>query len=227
MDTLCINCGSQVTTDFCPECGQKSRIHRISISHLAHEVAHTFWHLEKGIIFTLKELALHPGQMQQSYLAGYRVKYQKPFSFFAITGTICALALYLIYKNAPNKTEEAFYKQYYFLVQAALVPFYALTTYLLFRSPRLYYAEALVMNVYMLGFMSVCIIPINLLSFFLPNGPISLMEIAFLLTYNIWTYLKFFREEKMGWVIVKSVVCIIASYILFQYVSRMVMAWLL
>lgn len=201
-------------------------VHRISMPHLLHEVAHTFWHLEKGILFTLKDLALRPGYMQQKYLSGHRRHYQKPFSFFAITGTICALALYLIYRHAPNKTEEAFYKHYYFFVQAALVPFYALTTYLLFRNPKLFYAEALVMNVYMLGFMSVCIIPINCFSFLFPNGVISLMEVIFLLGYNIWTYLNFFHDKRIAWVIIKSIACIIGSYLMFQVVSNWIMTWL-
>ena len=64
------------------------------------------------------------------------------------------------------------------MVQAAMLPFFALTTYLLFKSPDLYYAEALVMHVYLLGFTSVCIVPINALSFFFPNLVISLLEVT-------------------------------------------------
>ncbi|HEX7902255.1 MAG TPA: DUF3667 domain-containing protein [Chitinophagaceae bacterium] len=220
----CQNCGSQGDQKFCPNCGQVLEYKRINLPHLVHEVTHTFWHLEKGFLFTLKELAVSPGIMQKKYLSGLRLHYQKPFPLFAISGTIGALCLYLIYKNAAN-TDQFFYKHYYFLVQATMLPLYALITYLLFKSPQLYYAEALVLNVYMVGFMSIMIIPINVLSFFLPNGVISLIEVIFLLGYNIWTYLNFFSNKAGWWVVVKSIASIIISYLLFNYASRLVMEW--
>ena len=165
--------------------------------------------------------------MQKKYLSGIRLHYQKPFPLFAISGTICALALFLIYQAAPNKSDQFFYKHYYFLVQAAMLPFYALITYLLFKSPKLFYAEALVLNVYMVGFMSVFIVPINALSFILPNGVISLMEIIFLAGYNVWTYLNFFEGKRSWWIVVKSILSIVISYLVFNYSSRLVMYWLM
>ena len=58
-----------------------------------------------------------------------------------------------------------------------MLPFFAVITYLLFKSRNLYYAEALVMNVYMLGFTSIFIVPINSLSLFIPTGAISFSKI--------------------------------------------------
>lgn len=222
---VCQNCGAEGDQVYCPQCGQALTAKRISMHHLMHEVAHTFWHLEKGFLYTLKELAIHPGTMQRKYLSGIRLRYQKPFPLFTICVTICALALYLIYLHAPVQTDQYFYKHYYFIVQAAMLPFYALITYLLFKSRDLYYAEALVMTVYMLGFMSVFIVPINALSYFLPNGIISLLEVIFLVTYNIWTNLNFFKGKAVWWVIVKTIITIVSSYLLFQFASNLVMNW--
>jgi len=195
--------------------------------HVVHEVAHTFWHLEKGFLYTLKELATHPGTMQRQYLSGIRLRYQKPFPLFAISVTICALSLYFIYLHAPKQTDQYFYKHYWFMVQAAMLPFYALTTYILFKSPSLYYAESLVMTTYMLGFMQVFIIPINALSYFLPAGMISLLEITFLVTYNIWTNLNFFKGKAVWWVVIKSIISLVVSYLLFNLASNLVMDWLM
>lgn len=222
---VCQNCGYEGAEKFCSKCGQVLLTKRISLPQLFHEVMHTFIHLEKGFQYTLKELAINPGLMQRKYLSGLRLNYQKPFSMFAISGTFCALSLFIIYRNAPDATEQYFYKNYYFLVQAFLLPFYAFITYILFKSPKLYYAEALVMNVYMLGFMSVLIIPINCFSFFLNNGIISITEIIFLLFYNVWTFLNFFNYKPAVWVIIKSFVSIIICYLLFQFASRLVMSW--
>ena len=221
----CQNCGAEGDQKYCPTCGQALRAERISMHSLLHEIAHTFWHFEKGFLYTLKELAINPGTTQRKYLSGIRLRYQKPFPLFAISVTFCALALFFIYRNAPNQSEQFFYKHYFFMVQAAMLPFFALITYILFKSRDLYYAEALVMNVYLLGFTSVCIVPINALSFFLPNGVISLLEVIFLITYNIWTNLNFFKGRSVWWIIVKSIIGIIASYLLFNFTSRLVMQW--
>src|SRR5678810_104292 len=49
---ICQNCGSAGNQKYCPGCGQPLLPERISIHYLLHEVAHTFWHLEKGFIYT-------------------------------------------------------------------------------------------------------------------------------------------------------------------------------
>src|ERR1041384_3171395 len=94
---ICQNCGIEGSEIYCGQCGQPLEIKRVTAQHLLHEVAHTFWHLEKGFLYTLKELATTPGTMQRKYLSGIRLRYQKPFPLFAISVTIAALALYLIY----------------------------------------------------------------------------------------------------------------------------------
>ena len=221
---VCQNCGGEGDQKYCPNCGQALQIERININSLLHEVAHTFWHLEKGFLYTLKELAIRT--TQRKYLSGIRIRYQKPFPLFAISVTFCALALFFIYRNAPNQSYQYFYKHYWLMVHAAMLPFFALITYILFKSRNLYYAEALVMNVYLLGFTSVCIVPINALSFFLPNLFIDLFEVIFLVIYNIWTNLNFFKGEVVWWIIVKSIVGIVASYLLLQVISNLVMQWL-
>ena len=142
---ICQNCGHEGEFVYCSNCGQPLTAKRIDMTHLFHEVSHTFWHIEKGFLYTLKELATKPGTMQRIYLSAIRLHYQKPFPLFAISGSFCALALFFIYRNAPGQSEQYFYKNYYFLVQTAMLPFYAFITYILFKSPKLYYAEALVM----------------------------------------------------------------------------------
>jgi hypothetical protein len=222
---ICQNCGFDANGVYCSQCGQPLTAKRITVHHMLHEVAHTFWHLEKGFLYTLKELAIHPGTMQRKYLSGFRLNFQKPFPLYAISISFFALALYLIYLHAPNQSYQDFYKHYFFLVQTSMLPFYALITYLLFYNTHLNYAEALVMNVYMLGFTSVIIVPINLLSYIFPNIVISAIEILFLVTYNMFTYVNFFKEKKAWWVIVKSILSIVAGYLLFQVISNLVMEW--
>jgi hypothetical protein len=103
---------------------------------ILHDVTHTFTHMEMGFLYTLKELAIHPGKMQRRYLAGDRVKHQKPFSMFFISATFTSLAFYWIaHRSVLTHEDEArnyFFKNYFVFLQVFLLPFciYRLVTFL-------------------------------------------------------------------------------------------------
>ena len=88
---ICQNCGAEGDQKYCPGCGQVLQAERIGMHTLLHEVD-TFWHFEKGFLHTMKEPAINPGTTQRKYLSGIRLRYQKPFSLFAIPSPFCALA---------------------------------------------------------------------------------------------------------------------------------------
>ena len=223
----CKNCDQEGDEKFCSRCGQVLVATRISLPHIIHEVIHTFTHFEKGYLFTIRQLLTRPGIMQKNYLSGLRLHYQKPFPVFVISGTICALALYLIYTPSHDTAEQFFYRNYYVLVQALMLPIYALLSWILFSSSRLYYAEMLVLNVYMLGFMSLIVIPVNALHFFLNNGVVTLIEATLLTAYNIWTYLNFFKGKPAWLIAIKSAANVILSFVLFQVAANLLMKWLM
>ena len=69
----CLNCGAKAQGNYCSNCGQKTDTHRIGIAHfLTHDVLHGVWHLEKGILFTLKAAVLRPGRAALDYISGRR-----------------------------------------------------------------------------------------------------------------------------------------------------------
>ena len=69
----CLNCADQISKNFCANCGQKTDTHRIKIKHfLFHDLLHGVWHLEKGILFTIKEAFVRPGQAALDYIGGKR-----------------------------------------------------------------------------------------------------------------------------------------------------------
>jgi hypothetical protein len=61
----CQNCGYEGAGQFCQEYGQSFSTHRITLLYLLHEVFHLFTHVEKGFLYTLRELLLRPGHMQR------------------------------------------------------------------------------------------------------------------------------------------------------------------
>lgn len=217
----CKNCENVVTAEkFCYQCGHSLQHERITLSGILHEIVHTYTHLEKGFLYVVRELATHPGILQKHYLAGVRKKTQKPFPVFFICATICALALYLTNKPFTSTAEQYFYRNYYVIVQALMLPLYALSTWVLFCNSKLFYAEVLVLTVYMVGFMLLIIIPINIFHFAFNTAVISYVEMILLTGYNVWTNLNFFSGKSKWLVILKSIVNIITCYLLFQVVAE-------
>jgi hypothetical protein len=223
----CKNCGFEGDGRFCSECGQTLKSKRIELHNVIHDVVHTFTHFEKGFLYTVKQLATRPGIMQKEYLYGQRVKHQKPFPMFFVAGTICAISMFLMYRSSSHPEEQVFFKNYYVIVHACLLPLYALSTWLFFRNSRMYYGEVLVLVIYMIGFMSLLVIPINLLHGWLSNGLITLIELIVLAAYNVWTYLNFFDDKRRAWVITKSIIAVAFNFLLFQKVANLIIQWLL
>jgi hypothetical protein len=220
----CKNCGHMGNERFCPECGEQLVLERPSVRGLLGEAVHTFTHFDEGFLYTLKQLAIRPGSMQRQYLTGPRRHFHKPFSMFAICASFCALSLYFIYKPSHDDVQQVFYKSYYTFAQTAMIPVYAFTTWILFRPGKWYYGESLILIIYMLAFITLLVIPINLLQFVLPNGPVTLIELSVFTIYTVRTYLNFFRGRKT-WVMLKSIFGIALNFLLFQLLSNQIIKW--
>ena len=128
---LCKYCLLEGEDKYCFNCGEFYQASRITIHSILHEVVHTFTHADKGFFYTLKNLAIHPDQMQKNYLEGERKTNQKPVPLFFICASIAAIALHFV-NTAPYGSQnhfdfvkENFYKNYYVIFQSLLLPFYA------------------------------------------------------------------------------------------------------
>lgn len=62
----CKNCNTEITSKFCPDCGQPASLKRIDGKYIIHEIEHVL-HFERGILFTIKELITNPGQNIKSW----------------------------------------------------------------------------------------------------------------------------------------------------------------
>ena len=80
----CKSCDFDFEGDFCNNCGNPRVIERIDKTHILEEFDDYFLHLEKGILFTLRELFLRPGITINNFLAGNRNKYYKPIPFLVL-----------------------------------------------------------------------------------------------------------------------------------------------
>jgi len=93
--TACLNCGHLFKGNYCPNCGQKATVKRLTFKILLEDTVHFFTHLEKGFLYTTWNILVRPGVTSLNYLKGKRKKYQKSVSYFLIwTG------LYILVHNS-------------------------------------------------------------------------------------------------------------------------------
>lgn len=91
MSANCKNCGSVINENFCPNCGQKKSVSRITWSFIFKEILHFFTHVEKGFIGSTIRMWANPGAFTKSYIDGQRKNKQPPVSFLVVWAAIFVL----------------------------------------------------------------------------------------------------------------------------------------
>lgn len=90
-NSRCINCERAVTgaeQKFCPNCGQPTPVHRIDWHFLGHELEHSVLHMDRGILYSLKQLMLRPGKVLRDYIEGRRGNQVKPLLLITMMSAV-------------------------------------------------------------------------------------------------------------------------------------------
>lgn len=90
----CANCARAIDgpgQKFCPACGQPTPAHRIDWHFLGHELEHSVLHMDRGVLYSLKELMLRPGHLMRAYLDGQRAKQVKPLLLIMMSAAVVVL----------------------------------------------------------------------------------------------------------------------------------------
>jgi hypothetical protein len=156
----CLNCGAEINSKFCPECGQKSSTHRITFrKFIEHDLIHGVFHVDRGILYSLKGLLWRPGFLARNYIAGQRVKQYNIFTLFII---VVAVKVFVddrighdvVFRSVDQSEFAASANRlfdYYFKVIFLLtIPVVSLLTYIFYRKLGYYYIEHIVLNCYLI-----------------------------------------------------------------------------
>lgn len=98
----CKYCTAEVTQKYCPNCGQAVEIQRINRQYIFNEIQSEF-HIDKGILFTIKDLFIRPGNSVREYLNENRTKLVKPFLFIIITSLFYSASNYFFHFEGLHK----------------------------------------------------------------------------------------------------------------------------
>lgn len=225
---ICKNCAHEVAGNFCQNCGQRTNVGRIDFNYLIQEIPNSLFQLDRGFFFTVRELAIRPGHSLREFLGGKRKNFYKPIAFLLITSTLYVLATYLMSSqtlmaevligfqggaqaldpNSGGDMVDWIIKNQTYLA-FLLLPIFSLASYLAFIRSGYNYIEHLVLNLYITGQQMI----IYLIFVFIISEKNALIATPIILgiTYNIWTYIQFFYQKKMG----KRLGLIGLSYLIF------------
>lgn len=230
----CLNCNHQAIDNYCQNCGQKSSTHRYSVKHFVeHDFIHGVWHVDKGILFTLKELFTRPGHSVREFIQGKRVNYFSFVTLILLILTISSLlAPYIHIKLSdlmPGNAEtmnsfEKFATKYPKILVVVTIPINSFFSFVWFRKAKLNYSENLVLNSYKASSELIIGLLFTVFAIFCTDVKILTFLYFSLITpsvfiYGIWYYYQFYSGygySKKA-LLFRSIL-VIVSYSLFQAV---------
>ena len=224
-DTICKNCEQVIDQNFCANCGQK-KYKRIDRKYLMDEVQYLAIHTNKGFFYSIKNILKNPGKTAHEFIVGNRVNHYKPIGLaFILSGLSTFISFkFLNFKEMmaqsyqqmgiPEQTENpilAWITSYMSLFSLALLPIFAIFTYLVFRKWGQNFFEHIVMNAFFQCYYTLFTILLiyPLLYFFRDNASlflnttlISTLVVPLLL---MWFYKGFYPEKPWLNIILKVI----------------------
>lgn len=152
---VCINCESEHNSNFCPNCGERAQVSKITIKSIINEGFATLTNMDKGFLYNVKQLTLNPAQLVKDYINGKRRNILNPISFLIISVSLYLIVDSMIPREAQTEaTRSGFYdagrriggfiKNYFKYYWILSVVWLSTSTFLVFR--RYNFAEHLAIN---------------------------------------------------------------------------------
>jgi hypothetical protein len=233
----CKNCDAPVRNNYCDTCGQSTKTRRIDAHYLLHEVQHSVMHVDRGIFYTIKELLIRPGSAIREYLEGKRVRHFKPFALVVILGAIYSFAVHffnvypenelLLYQDSEESIEysrkvtEWIYR-HYSMVMLVSIPFFALTSYWVFRKKDYNYSEYLVIYSYIAGIQTLLSLFAFVFYYIFSSWEIVLVSLLFAYLYYIWVFVQLFAKDLWFITAIKAILSYIIAYAMFMLLIALI-----
>jgi hypothetical protein len=158
MSPVCLNCDKPLQGDFCIHCGQSAKTHRFTVKHIfTKDVIFAIFHVNRGLLFSIKELFTRPGHSVREYVSGKRVTHLNYFTLLVIVLLIFSFVEQLTPFHFADLTEtdkeilegfETLLKKYPKYIYMGIIPFYALFSFIFFKKAQQNYAEHFVLNTF-------------------------------------------------------------------------------
>jgi len=217
----CLNCGAKLEGAYCKESGQKASTHRFSLLHfLQHDLVHGLFHLDKGVLHTLKELIYRPGAGAREFIAGKRVNHYSIFAFFII---VVALRHFLSkndfthgYFISDDKTTDDLLNHvvinYYKYLYLLAIPLLSCITWPFFWRLKYNFTEHLILNAFMLSAVLLYSLVFMLLGYLVSDWWFRKGMMTIILFYTVWNYYQAVKSAYSFWNYFWRICCVIILF---------------
>jgi len=156
----CISCNIDHENSFCPNCGEKGDVPKITFSSMFNAGVSTITNMDKGFLFNLKHLFLHPQKLIQDYIGGKRKGILNPISYLIFAVTIYLIFEVLFHESIESKKMSSkyyeigyqaggFLRDYFKYFWISSILWLSLSTRLVFKQYSL--AEHMAINAFVLA----------------------------------------------------------------------------
>ena len=203
----CKNCNTEVSQNYCPNCGQPIVLKRVDGKYILHELGQIL-NFERGILFTIKELLIRPGESIRSFILENRNRLVKPIVFIIVTSLIYSLIIrfFHIEDEYVNFFEEkqstigvifTWVQNNYGYANIIVGIFIAFWTKLFFRKYDYNFFEILILLSFVIG---IGMLIYSVFTLFLAITHIDLMQFAGIIgsVYSAWAIAQFFDKSKFS-----------------------------
>ncbi|HAA16396.1 MAG TPA: hypothetical protein DCE41_33705 [Cytophagales bacterium] len=101
----CLNCQYEHEEKFCPNCGQKADIPKITFESVILSGITTLTSMDQGFFFNFRELFLRPKALVKDYLNGRRKSILNPVSYLILCTTVYLIIVRLVDAGPPPVME--------------------------------------------------------------------------------------------------------------------------
>lgn len=228
MKITCKNCNQIFSGHYCNNCGQASQTYRLNLHFLWHEIRHSLFHFDEGILYSGKELFTRPGHSIREFIEGKRVKHFKPISLVIVLASLYGLLYHYFHisfiepsLNSSTETGIDTVKfnewtgTHYAWVTLLTIPLYTIGTSIAFRKQGYNLVEYFILNTFKASqklFVHLATFPI----LFYFNGTSKMKSLSLILylidiVFIYWTNAQFFNKLSFK----KSFLLTVLSQLLF------------
>ena len=235
----CKNCGANLRTDFsyCPSCGAKVVLKRITFKGLFADIFERILNLENNFFRTIGHLTLWPEKVISSYIDGTRRKYLNPINYLTLTLALSGVLFYFMKRFALGEmdfdvfgmgvNQEGTAKlmeatmEYVNFIFILYIPVIALAGYLSFNIRNYNIPEYVVSATYILSHYSILTFPVSLLVMIISPEDymkFSLYYMVVMIGYILFALIRTHRYS-LGMILVRSFLFITLFFIGYFAVS--------
>jgi hypothetical protein len=203
----CKNCNTEVNQNYCSNCGQASILKRIDSHYIVHEIEHIL-HVERGILYTVKELLIRPGECVRHFISENRSRLVKPIIFVIITSLVYTLVNhffhiedgYVKYEDSKKTTTTLIFQWisgHYGYANIMMGMFIALWTKLFFKKHGYNFFEILILLCFTMG-MGMLIFTVFAIVTGITHHNLLKIGGYVGVIYSAWAIGQFFNKSKAG-----------------------------